>query len=227
MIDLHTHTLFSDGELLPSELIRRAESMGLRALAITDHVDISNIDFVLERILAVCRELEGRVKIKVLPGVEITHVLPADFAKLVAYVRKKCKAIIVAHGETFVEPVNPGTNLAAIKAKVDILAHPGLISEQEVKLAALNGVCLEISGRKGHCLGNGHVAKLARAFKAKLVLNTDTHSPENLITRDQANRIARGAGLEEEEIQRLIKNSEQLVADFFHDRNLEKKGGRK
>ena len=27
MIDLHTHTLFSDGELLPSELVRRAEAV--------------------------------------------------------------------------------------------------------------------------------------------------------------------------------------------------------
>jgi uncharacterized phage-associated protein len=32
MIDLHTHTLFSDGELLPSELVRRAEMTGYEAL---------------------------------------------------------------------------------------------------------------------------------------------------------------------------------------------------
>ena len=51
MIDLHTHSLFSDGELLPSELIRRAYITGYTALAITDHVDSSNIDFVIPRIV--------------------------------------------------------------------------------------------------------------------------------------------------------------------------------
>ncbi len=42
MIDLHTHSFFSDGELIPSELIRRAEAIGYKAIAITDHVDSSN-----------------------------------------------------------------------------------------------------------------------------------------------------------------------------------------
>jgi len=48
MIDLHTHTTFSDGELIPSELVRRAETLGYRAIAITDHVDFTNIEHVLK-----------------------------------------------------------------------------------------------------------------------------------------------------------------------------------
>jgi histidinol phosphatase-like PHP family hydrolase len=43
MIDLHTHTLFSDGELVPAELARRADRLGYRWLAITDHVDSSTL----------------------------------------------------------------------------------------------------------------------------------------------------------------------------------------
>ena len=46
MVDLHTHSLLSDGQLLPSELVRRAEVRGYEAIAITDHVDFSNIDLV-------------------------------------------------------------------------------------------------------------------------------------------------------------------------------------
>ena len=42
-IDLHMHSLFSDGELLPSEIARRAYVLGHEAIAITDHVDYSNI----------------------------------------------------------------------------------------------------------------------------------------------------------------------------------------
>ena len=41
MFDLHTHSLLSDGELLPSELARRYEEKGFRAIAITDHADVS------------------------------------------------------------------------------------------------------------------------------------------------------------------------------------------
>ena len=69
--------------------------------------------------------------------------------------------LIVLHGETVVEPLEKGTNRAAIESGIDILAHPGLISEEDVKLAAKLNVNLEITTRKGHSLTNGHVAKLA------------------------------------------------------------------
>ena len=45
-IDLHMHSLFSDGELLPSELARRALVLGHETIAITDHVDYSNIETI-------------------------------------------------------------------------------------------------------------------------------------------------------------------------------------
>ena len=51
MIDLHTHTLFSDGGLVPSELVRRAEVIGYTAIALTDHADISTLDFIIPRVI--------------------------------------------------------------------------------------------------------------------------------------------------------------------------------
>ena len=60
---------------------------------------------------------------------------------------------------------------------------------------------LEITARQGHSLGNGHVARLAKKIGAKLVLNTDTHSPDNLITRGFALKVVRGAGLEAEDLE--------------------------
>ncbi|MBU1154639.1 MAG: PHP domain-containing protein, partial [Proteobacteria bacterium] len=58
MIDLHTHTLFSDGELLPAELAQRAQVIGLEALAFTDHADMSNLEIILPRLLAAAAELD-------------------------------------------------------------------------------------------------------------------------------------------------------------------------
>ena len=42
MYDLHTHSILSDGEMLPIELIRRMAVLGYTTVAITDHVDPSN-----------------------------------------------------------------------------------------------------------------------------------------------------------------------------------------
>lgn len=196
MIDLHTHSIFSDGELLPSELVRRAVVMGYTAIAITDHVDFTNIDQVLAGINKI-RYVEDEWDIKVLPGVEITHVPPGKIKKLVDIARKLGAEIVVVHGETLVEPVMPGTNRAAIEAGTDILAHPGLISRDDALLAAQEGVCLEITSRCGHNRANGHVARIADEVGADLVVGTDSHSPGDLITDRTAHEIAIGAGLSE------------------------------
>ena len=87
MIDLHTHTLFSDGELLPAELVRRAAAMGHRGIALTDHVDSSNLEFVLPRLLQAARDLNRHHQVRVLAGVEFTHLPPAMFAELVPRAR--------------------------------------------------------------------------------------------------------------------------------------------
>ncbi|MDP2254122.1 MAG: histidinol phosphate phosphatase domain-containing protein, partial [Thiobacillus sp.] len=120
--------------------------------------------------------------------------------------------IVVAHGETLVEPVHPGTNRAAIEARVDILAHPGLITRDEAELAAKNGVHLELTARKGHSLSNGYVAKIAEETGARLVIDTDTHEPGDLIDDEFARAILLGAGLSSELIAAVLRNSRELAA---------------
>ncbi|MEK7308533.1 MAG: histidinol phosphate phosphatase domain-containing protein [Nitrospirota bacterium] len=211
MIDLHTHSLFSDGVLLPSELIRRAYVIGYKALAITDHVDSSNIDFVVPRIVEVVGSINGESQIKVIAGAEITHVPPKLIAKLVSKARELGAKIVVVHGETVVEPVAPGTNRAAIEAGADILAHPGLISKEDAVRAREKGVALEITSRKGHSLSNGHVLRIAIETGATVIINTDTHEPEDLITPYRAKIVLRGAGADEETIVQIFANSQKLI----------------
>ncbi|MFH2144698.1 MAG: histidinol phosphate phosphatase domain-containing protein [Candidatus Omnitrophota bacterium] len=207
IIDLHTHSLLSDGVLLPAELVRRAEIIGYAAIGITDHVDLSNIDSVIQKLLKFAEGAAAKSAIQVIPGIEITHVALSEFKGLVAFAREKGIKLIVGHGETIVEPVRKGTNRAAIEAGVNILAHPGLITLEDAKLAAEKGVFLEISGRKGHCLSNGHVVQQAIKSGAKLILDTDTHLPEDLISFETAQAVVRGAGLESKESLEVLQNN--------------------
>lgn len=211
MIDLHTHSVFSDGDLIPSELARRAKVAGYRAIAITDHGDHSNVDFIIPRIIKVCQKLSFAYAIQVIPGIEITHVPPEYIGDLAKECRQLGARIIVVHGESIAEPVIAGTNTAALQSPIDILAHPGLITEKEAFMAAENSICLEISTRKGHGMTNGHVVKMARAANASLVLNTDAHTPQDIVGKEFALKVATGAGMTEHEIEMMFLNSERLV----------------
>lgn len=213
MFDLHCHSLFSDGELLPAELLRRVGVMGYEAVAITDHADSSNLDFILPRLIRVAGDLNVHSSCRLIPGIEITHVPPPLIPELVKRARELGAQIVVVHGETPVEPVAPGTNRMAIEAGADILAHPGLITEEEVKLAAEKGIFLELSGRKGHSLTNGHVARLARRFGAPLIINSDAHAPGDFMSAEQAFLVGRGAGLSDEEVREIYRRARER---FLH-----------
>ncbi|MDR0887671.1 MAG: histidinol phosphate phosphatase domain-containing protein [Candidatus Methanoplasma sp.] len=202
-VDLHTHTIFSDGELIPSELVRRAMVLGHDAIALTDHVDTTNVDFVVPNLVRAVELTENYIR--VIPGVEITHVPPSQIAAIAKRARKLGAQWIVVHGETVTEPVAPGTNLESVKnPDIDVLAHPGFITLEEAELAAKNDVILEITGRYGHNITNGHVASVARAAEAKLVVNSDAHAPDNLMDESRALKVALGAGLTEEEAEKAL-----------------------
>lgn len=211
MIDFHTHTMMSDGELIPSELVRRALVKGYSGIALTDHVDGSNLEMVVPMLAAFAAMIRGKVDIEVVPGAEITHVPPAMISGMATRARELGARFVVVHGETIAEPVEPGTNEAALNADIDMLAHPGLITEDLAAVAAGRGIYLELSARKGHCLANGHVARVAKKVKASLLVNTDSHAPGDLIDDDEMIEIAVGAGLGEAEARSIAGEAERLL----------------
>ncbi len=192
--DLHTHTVLSDGVFIPAELVRRATVLGHRAIAITDHVDMANLEHVVSCIVR-ATELSSD-EIEVIPGVEITHVPPGKMDAVVSKARALGAKIVVVHGETVTEPVAPGTNLKAVSnPDVDVLAHPGFLTPEEADLAKSNGVAIEITGRAGHGITNGHVATVAMASGATMVVNSDAHTVGNLMDKERAISVALGAGI--------------------------------
>ena len=210
LIDLHTHTLLSDGHLLPEELVRRCEVAGYRALVVTDHVGMSNVAFVVGALVRLCESLRGVTPVELLPGAELTHVPPELAARTTQAARDAGARLVLGHGETIAEPVQPGSNRAYIEAGVDVLAHPGLLTREDAELAQARAVCLEVSGRRGHCFTNGHVVQMSRATGAGLVFGTDAHDPGDVMARDQAERVARGAGMSAEEVASMFDRAETV-----------------
>ena len=213
LFDFHTHTIHSDGDLLPIELIRRAVARGHDAIAITDHASPGNVAALLEMVIADCRLAEDHWEVRAIPGVELTHLPPAAIAEAAAEARRLGAELIVVHGETPVEPVPPGTNLAALRCpEVDVLAHPGPLDVELAGLAARSGIFLEISAHRGHSLANGAVASVAREAGALLLVNSDAHSPDDILTEEFARKVAVGAGLSGEESEAaLIANPQRLL----------------
>ncbi len=208
MYDFHTHTFLSDGVLAPTELIRRAIVIGYRVMAITDHVGHGNLELILKTLIKDCEVASKRWDILALPGVEITHTPKDEIDYLAREARALGAKVVNVHGETVVEPVEPGTNLAAVSSDhVDILAHPGLITPEEAAIASRNGVFLEVSARRGHAFANGHVVRTAKSAGARMVLDSDAHTPDDLLTRDFAMTVALGAGLDAEEAAMLLDRS--------------------
>ena len=212
LIDFHTHTFFSDGELSPAEHIRRAEVAGYYAIGLTDHVDYSNYEHVFESVKKMTDMIEkSGWDIIAIPGVEFTHVPAALIGDLTKKARDFGIKLIIVHGETIAEPVEPGTNRAAIEAGVTILAHPGLITEEDARLAAEKGVYLEITSKKGHSLTNGHVYKMAKKVGAKMVLDSDSHSDSDFLSPEYARSVLAGCGMNEEDIEEVFANNCKLL----------------
>lgn len=214
IIDLHAHTFFSDGVLSPAETVRRAEQAGYSAVALTDHADASNLQPLLAAMKRFTEETQRYLQITVIPAVELTHVPPGQIAGLVSQARSMGAGLVVLHGETVSEPVPPGTNRAGIEAGVDILAHPGLLMEEEAAMAAERGVLLELTARPAHAFANGHLVNLARKTGAALVLNSDLHGPDDYLTSEFRSKVARGAGLSESDLSTINERMTSLVLEF-------------
>lgn len=76
-IDLHCHTTASDGKLSPTQLVRLAVDLGMRAIAITDHDSTAGIDEALAA--------AAQTGLEVIPGVELSCDVPEGELHMLGY----------------------------------------------------------------------------------------------------------------------------------------------
>jgi histidinol phosphatase-like PHP family hydrolase len=99
---------------------------------------------------------------------------------------------------------------------VDVLAHPGLITPDEARIAAARGCFLEVSGRKGHGFANGHVVRTALDAGARLVLDSDGHAPEDLLRPAFQRLVLSGAGLPGSEFETVLQENPRALIARVH-----------
>lgn len=76
-IDLHIHTIYSDGTSTPEEVVYRAEELNLSAISITDHDSVAG----LEEAIAIGE----KVDMEIVPGIEMSTDVGEDEIHLLAY----------------------------------------------------------------------------------------------------------------------------------------------
>jgi putative hydrolase len=212
-IDFQNHSTVSDGALTPRDLVRHAHSLGVRGLALTEHVYLNRVENIVDQVLAVVDQAR-EYDVLLIPGVEVSLVPPDKICEVAKRAKQAGAKFVAVHGESLMGGTPPGTNLAAAQCQdVDMIGHPGFLDIKTAENAAHNSVYLELSGRSPHSLTNGHVARLAQEFGVKLLINSDTHKPDDLMTPQRAAEVARGAGLNDDEVSRaLITNVELMLA---------------
>jgi len=214
LYDFHTHTFYSDGVLSPIELIRRAFVKGYSAIAITDHVALGSLGRVINETSDDCALARAHWNILAIPGVELTHLPPQAISEVAQKAKEMGARLVIVHGETSTEPVEQGTNLAAVQSPyVDILAHPGLITTEEAALAAQNNVFIELTSRTGHSATNAHVALISQKAQARLLVSSDAHNEDDLLTPALAEAVLHQAGLGEHHYEQILNRNPLLLID--------------
>ena len=137
MIDLHSHTLHSDGQRSPEELLAEAASAGVKVLSLTDHDTVSGI--------ADASAAATRRGIRLVPGIELSCELHGREVHVLGHFLDPCSG-------------------ALLKLAADMLAERRERMERMIARAQEAGfkqVTLErvIAASGGENLGRPHLAR--------------------------------------------------------------------
>jgi hypothetical protein len=136
VIDLHTHSVHSDGTQTPSELVQAARRSGVDVLGLTDHDVVDGWDSAATS--------AAEAGITLVPGVELSTQIAGMSVHLLAY-------LVDPHDRTLVELMSTirSHRSARFRRTVDLLVADGYALDYEEILARVGA---------GTTLGRPHVA---------------------------------------------------------------------
>jgi predicted metal-dependent phosphoesterase TrpH len=138
VIDLHSHTLHSDGDRSPEQLLAEAAAAGIQVLSVTDHDTVSGIPD--------CQVSAARHGVRLIPGIELSCELHGR------------EVHVLGH---FLDPSSPALG----KMAQGMLAERRERMERMVERAqeeGLAGVTMErvVAASGGENLGRPHLARV-------------------------------------------------------------------
>ena len=166
VVDLHLHTLASDGRLSPTELVRLAARQGLKTVAITDH---DTTDGLEEAFLA-AREFPG---LRIIPGIELSADVPGDEVHVLGYFinsddaelqseLQRFRAGRVDRAKTMVEKL-AGLGIHVEWERVRHFAGDGAVGRPHIAMALVEaGYCKEPKDAFPEYLGRNGLAYVER-----------------------------------------------------------------
>ena len=78
LVDLHLHTIASDGRLTPSELVQLVADQGLQQVSISDHDTTDGLEEAF-------RTANQFPKLRIIPGIELSTDIPGDEIHMLGY----------------------------------------------------------------------------------------------------------------------------------------------
>ena len=181
-VDLHTHTIASDGTLRPCELVAAAARRGVRVLAVTDHDSTNGLAEAIET-------ARQHPPLTIVPGIEINcdvegaeiHILGYYMDYEAAWFQDFCRA-------------QREERRARVRRTVERLADLGLPIDVERVFALVQ----EGSAGRPHVarvmLERGYVKSVREAFDRYLAAGRPAHVPRRKLTPEDAVRLLRKAG---------------------------------
>jgi len=183
-IDLHIHTVFSDGSLTPGEVVQFAKKSGFTAISITDHDNIGGIQSALN---------EGAVSgVEIVPGVELSVLYalnPAEMHILGYYIDWQNKE--------FQHELQLFRDARLKRAWIMMEKFHKLgiaINEEKIfSVSGKNGSIGRLHFAK-YLLESGIVNNIKEAFNKYLDINKPAYVPKKILTAEQAIRMIAGTG---------------------------------
>ncbi|RMG04761.1 MAG: DNA polymerase/3'-5' exonuclease PolX [Nitrospirae bacterium] len=217
--DLHIHSRWSDGSYEIADLAAVAKKMGYQYIAITDHSKGLGIAGGLteEKILEQKREvdtLNKRLKnFRIFMGVEV-DIRSDGSLDLSEDVLKQLDFVVASVHSGFRQDIKQMTKrvISAIKCPyVDLIAHPTgrLIGEREpyeinmdevFRVARKEGKALEINAFPQRLDINDKLAREAKRHGIPVIINTDSHIPDQFLYMKYGVQVARRGWLEKENV---------------------------
>ena len=181
MIDLHLHTMASDGTASPAQTVQTARELGLTAIAVTDHDTVSGVNEALAHGAA--------LGVEVVPGVEVSSDYRDNNIHVLGY---------------FIDPASPALRAVADWVRVEraernekvvaMLAADGFAISMEELEAAYPGALLGRPHIAEFLMRRGYVESVTDGFDRYLEVGRKYYLPTRRIPLSRAVTAIRDAG---------------------------------